>query len=567
MEPDTRYRDGEKPLHEYLRAHARARPEATAYLWYGRALTWRWLDESSDAFAAVLMARGVARGDRVALFMQNCPQYVVAHVAAQKMGAIVVPCGALFRSHELAHLLGDAGARVVVAADDLVPVVESVRAGTAVEHVFSVRYADLLPEAPAIDLPAELCTPAAAAGEGRAAGASPAGGSIGPGGTAGNAPSPAHDMLAAIAHAAADPAMLAAVRERMAQARMDDIALLTYTSGTTGMPKGAMLSLRNALFKSAAAADCNGVAQDDVLLAIAPLYHIAGMVMGINVTLYSGATTVLMLRFDPRAVLQAIAAHRVTWWYSIAPMNVACMQVPDAAAFDLSSLRVNPATSFGITLTEPLADRWRAFTGQAHLFEASYGLSETHTVDTYMPRDAVRWGTQGRPVPGVRVRIVDPDSGAERPIGEAGEIVLASAGNFHGYWNRPDATAATLRDGWVHTGDMGRLDEAGYLTFMGRFKEMIKTSGYSVFPEEVETILIRHPAVAQAAVLGVPDATRGEAVRAFVVRRPGAQLEAGELIAWARENMSVYKAPREVEFRESLPATGAGKVLRRLLRD
>ncbi|MDE1950901.1 MAG: long-chain fatty acid--CoA ligase, partial [Burkholderiales bacterium] len=351
------------------------------------------------------------------------------------------------------------------------------------------------------------------------------------------------------------------------QVGLAELALLTYTSGTTGLPKGAMLTHDNALFKTSVTAETCGVGTGDVLLSIAPLYHIAGMLMGIDITLYSGATTVLLHRFDPLAVLQAIARHRVSWWYSIAPMNVACMAVPGAREFDLSSLRLNSVTSFGITYTEELANQWRGYAPNCSSFEAAYGLSETHTCDSLMPRDAVRWGTHGKPAPGVELRILDPDTGAECERGEMGEIVLRSRGNFKGYWNKPEATAATLREGWVHTGDMGRLDAEGYLTFVGRFKEMIKVSGYSVFPEEVEALLVKHPAVAQAAVRGVPDAAKGEVVRAFVVRKPGQALEAKELIEWARLNMAAYKAPRSVRFVDSLPATGAGKVLRRLIQD
>nr|HMN82626.1 fatty acid--CoA ligase family protein [Burkholderiaceae bacterium] len=334
-----------------------------------------------------------------------------------------------------------------------------------------------------------------------------------------------------------------------------------------GLPKGAMLTYRNALFKTAVTAECSGVQAGDITLSIAPLYHIAGMLFGINVTLYAGVTSVLLFRFDPRAVLQAIDHYRISFWYSIAPMNVAVMQVPDAQRFDRSSLKVNPCTSFGITLTEPLARQWAGFTGGALLYEAAYGLSESHTCDAMMPRDAIRWGTQGRVAPGVECRIVDPDTGRVLPAGEMGEIALRSQGTFKGYWNKPEATAATLRDGWVHTGDMGRLDADGYLTFVGRFKEMIKVSGYSVFPEEVEAILIRHPQVQAAAVIGVPDETKGEVVKAVLVVKPdAAPLGAEAMIAWCRDNMSAYKVPRAIEFRDSLPATGAGKVLRRLLK-
>ncbi len=532
------FRDGDKPLHEYLRSHARRQPQRTAFLWYGRAITYGELDRLSDAFAVRLAALGVAAGDRVALFMQNCPQYIVAHFGIQKLGAVVGPCGPLFKAQELQYQLDDLGARVIVCADNLYPVLAQVRAGTRIEHVFVTHYADLLPAQPSIAVPDEILVPKQS--------------------IAGTV-----DFLEALAGAAEAEA---GPRPAMS---MDDVALMTYTSGTTGLPKGAMLSYRNALFKAACAADCNGVGADDVILAIAPLYHIAGMLMGINVTVYTGATTVLMYRFDPLAVLQAIERHRITWWYSIAPMNVAVMQHPDAKRYDVSSLKVNPSTSFGITLTQPLAQQWTQFTGGCALFEAAYGLSETHTMDTYMPRDAIRWGTQGKPCPGVEFRILDPDTGQEKPCGELGEIVLRSAGSFKGYWNKSEATAKTLRDGWVHTGDMGKLDADGYLSFVGRFKEMIKVSGYSVFPEEVEKILITHPAVAQAAVIGVPDPTRGEVVKAVIVAKPEARGKVGadEIIAWARENMSVYKAPREVEFRDALPATGAGKVLRRLLKD
>ncbi|MCO5119540.1 MAG: AMP-binding protein [Burkholderiaceae bacterium] len=540
-QPDTlpAYRQGEMPLHEYLRHHARERAGHPAFVWYGREISYGELDRASDAFASLLHSLGVVAGDRVALYMGNCPQYVIAHFGIQKIGAIVGPCGPLFKAHELRYQLDDLGAKVIVAARHLAPIVEEVRAETAIEHVYLTGHAEMLPADPSIALPEELRADL----DHRAA-----------------LPPHARDLLGALEEFRdiAPPAY---------SPDLEDVALMTYTSGTTGMPKGAMLSLRNALFKTAVTADGNDVRSDDVMLAIAPMYHIAGMLVGMDVNVYAGSTAVLMHRFDPLAVLQAIDRYRVSWWYSMAPMNLAVMEHPEAARYDVSSLRINPATSFGITLTEPLAQRWAEFTGGCPTFEFAYGLSETHTCDTWMPADAVRWGTQGRPMPGVEIRIIDPDTGRDRPQGEQGEIIVRSPGSFKGYWNKPEATAKTLRDGWVHTGDMGRIDEAGYLSFQGRFKEMIKVSGYSVFPEEVEAILIRHPAIRQAAVLGIPDPTRGEVVRAYVVKEPGATVGAEEIIAWARENMATYKAPREVRFRDALPATGAGKVLRRLLRD
>ncbi|MCR6481123.1 AMP-binding protein [Variovorax sp. ZS18.2.2] len=527
----------QQPLHEYLRTHARERGEHAACIWYGHAMSWSELDRASDAFAARLQAVGVKKGEPVVLFLNNCPQYLVAHFGIQKIGAIVCPSGPLNKEHELAYQVNDLKARVIVAAAPLLPVVRKVQPESALAHVFVVHYADLLPAPAALDLPAEL------AAERK---------------TERNVPDDCEDFLAVMKSGAKPGAV---------SIDMDDVALMTYTSGTTGLPKGAMLSYGNALFKTRAVVDCNGVRPDDVLLSIAPLYHIAGMLMGVNVPVLSGATSVLLHRFDPRAVLQAIAMHKVSWWYSIAPMNVACMQVPDIADFDLASLKMNPVTSFGITFTEPLAAQWRSHAANCSSFEAAYGLSETHTCDTYTPHHAPRWGTQGIAVPGVTIRIVDADTQADLPTGEVGEIVLASAGSFKGYWNKPEATAATLRNGWVHTGDMGKLDADGYLTFIGRFKEMIKVSGYSVFPEEVETILIKHPAVAQAAVIAQPDAEKGEVVKAFIVRKPNAELDVDGLIAWSRDNMASYKAPRAVSFIDALPTTGAGKVLRRLLKD
>jgi long-chain acyl-CoA synthetase len=528
----------EAPLHAFLRAHAHRTPEKAAYLWYGASITFAELDRASDAFAARLAALGVRKGEPVALFMNNCPQYIMAHYGIQKLGAIVCPCGPLNKAHELEYQLVDLQARVIVAADTLLPVVDMVRTKTALQHVFAIRYEDLLPAQPSLNVPADLLALKALQRP---------------------LPPGVEDFLAVTRSGAQAPTVDIDMD--------DDVALMTYTSGTTGMPKGAMLTFRNAWYKTDVSVCTKGIGSDDVLLAIAPLYHIAGMLMGVNIPMRAGATTVLLHRFDPLTVLQAIERHRVTWWYSIAPMNVAVMAEPSARSFDLTSLRENTVTSFGIAYTEALAQQWRSFAPHCASMEAAYGLSETHTMDTYMPNHAIRWGTHGIPVPGNQIRIIDPETGADQPVGESGEIILKNRGVFKGYWNKPEATAKTLREGWVYTGDMGKLDAEGYLTFMGRFKEMIKVSGYSVFPEEVETLLIKHSAVAQAAVIGVPDPQKGEVVKAFIVRKPGSSVDAEALMAWSRDNMANYKVPRAIEFIDALPATGSGKVLRRLLKD
>lgn len=521
------------PLHEQVREHARRAPGKVALVWYGREITYAELDQSSDACAAVLAREGVKQGEPVVLFMQNCPQFVIAFLGIQKLGAIVSPCSPLFKRHELAYQLGDLGARVIIAADTLYPVVEQVRHETALRSVLLVHYQDMLPAHPTYAVPQEIRHSRV----------------IAPGTT---------DLLAEMARCTDPPP-----RPRL---HMDDIALLIYTSGTSGRPKGAMLSYGNAWFKTSGITKLSGLDANGVHLAIPPFYHISGMLYGLDIPLFSGATSVLHYRFDAVSTLESIARHKVTYWKAIAPMLVALMDAPDAGRFDLSSLQTTSASSFGIRMTQALSLRWQAFTG-CMATEAGYGLSETHTGDVITLPGTVRWGTNGRPLPGVECRIVDAFDGRDLPVGEHGEIVLRSPGNFHGYWKQPEKTAETLRDGWLHTGDIGKLDEDGYLTLLGRTKEMIKVSGYSVFPEDVEAILVRHPMVRQAAVVGMPDANRGEVVRAVVVLKGEASgsVSESELIAWSRENMSAYKVPRQVEFRSELPTTASGKVMRRML--
>jgi len=532
-----RYLQGEQPLHAYLRGHAQAQGAKAALVWYGREISFAELDRLSDAFARVLQDIGVTSGDRVALFMQNCPQYLIAHFGIQKLGAIVSPCSPLFKAHEFAYQVGDLGAKAIVAGDHLVPIVMSVRDRVDVTNVFSVSYADFLPDQPSMRVPDDV---------------------------AARRPVPAGTIDFAETIRTAGPLL------PVPQRGMDEVALMTYTSGTTGMPKGAMLTYRNALYKTAVGADMFRIAQHDVVLNVAPLYHIAGMICGLTLLAYTGATVVLLNRMDPLAVLQAIDRHQVSWWYAMAPMLVSAMAEPSAPAFNLSSLHTTMGTSFGIKLTEKLAQRWSSFANGCLVYEAGYGLSETHTNDVLMPRDGIRWGTNGVPGQGVELQVIDPE-GIPVPTGQSGEIKVRSLGVFKGYWNRPEATDEVLRDGWVHTGDIGRIDADGYVTFIGRIKEMIKVSGYSVFPEEVESMLILHPHIGQVAVIGVPDADKGEVVKAFVVPSAQARAQGGldtdVLTAWARENMSPYKVPKQWAVLDALPATGTGKVLRRLLRD
>jgi long-chain acyl-CoA synthetase len=292
------------------------------------------------------------------------------------------------------------------------------------------------------------------------------------------------------------------------------------------------------------------------------------MVAGMNSCIYAGATQVLFTQFDVKATMESISRYQADFWYSAVPMNVGIMKHPEVKAYDLSSLRLCLTSSFGIALTEEISRQWADFTNGGILLEGAYGLSETHTADTYVPRDKVKSGTMGIPGFEADFKIVDiADRTREMPLGESGEIALRTPGVFKGYWKKPEETKNTLIDGWVYTGDVGRFDEDGFLYLIGRAKEMIKVSGFSVYPEEVESMLNQYPGVAQSAVIGIPDPQKMEVVKAFIVMQPGKTATAEEIKAWAKHNMSAYKVPAQIEFRTSLPLLGTGKILRRALKE
>ncbi|WP_174727059.1 AMP-binding protein [Mesobacillus harenae] len=532
------YLQGEKPLHQYIKGHAEKIPEKVAYSFYGNKLSWAQLDEYIDRAAGFFHEHGVEKGDAVGLFMQNCPQYIIAHYAVQRLGGIVVPLNPMYKEAELEFLLNEVKVKGIVAGQELIGRIQAVRErAVSVEFLMTAHYADFVPEQPMLPLLDEL---------------------------------KAEKRVVEDAYDFAD--IIKSHKPFTGHISIDiwnDIGLMVFTSGTTGRPKAAMLPYASALFKTAATVHANGMEPDDRSLAVAPLCHIAGMVMGVNIPVYTGSECVLLTRFEPNTVIEAIEKHQVTVWYSIAPMNAAILHTPGVENRNLSSLRRNMATSFGVSVTEQLAEKWKSLTGGCPLYEASYGLSETHTCDTFMPADNIKWGSCGIPTFDTELKILSLETG--EPVGpdEKGEIVLKNPGVFKGYLNRPDATAETLRDGWVHTGDIGSLDEDGYLYFQGRLKEMIKCSGFSVFPEDVEALLNEHPGISQSAAIGVPDQIRGESVKAFIVLKPdyAGRISEEEVIEWAKEKMAAYKYPRYVEFLEQLPATSSGKVLRRLLKE
>ncbi|MFD2639340.1 AMP-binding protein [Piscibacillus salipiscarius] len=537
--PETlTYRLGEKPLHDYLLKNAMEKPNQSGYVFYGQNLTWKELADDALRLAEFLSLKGIRKGDRVALYLQNSPQYIIGHYAIQMIGAVVVPLNPMYKESELDYFLNEAEIKVVIAGQELYTQIKNVSSkAPSLEFVITTNYANYLPGNPTLPVPKELNT--------------------------GNVnTNSAYDFVTSIK--STEPLIETAEIDLW-----NDVGLMVFTSGTTGRPKAAMLTFGNALFKTAATAQAYMVNEADQTLATAPLCHIAGMVMGVNIPVYQSLECVLLTRFEPEAAIQSIEKYKISKLYTVAPMNAAILNHPNIETRNLTSLKLNFATSFGMNVDEKLASVWSQLTDGCVLLEAAYGLSETHTCDTFMPIDHIKFGSCGIATYDTEIRIVDLESGEDLKPGQQGEIVIKSPGVFKGYLNRPEATEETLRDGWVFTGDIGQLDEEGYLYFNGRVKEMIKSSGYSVFPEDVEALMSEHDAILQVACIGVPDATRGESVKAFIVLKPEwiGRITEEEVISWAKNYMSDYKYPRSVEFIEELPATSSGKVLRRLLKE
>lgn len=532
---EAQYPLGKVPLAEYLRMRAQEHPDKPAIIFYGHTITYRELDEASDRFANFLLQQGVKKGDRVALFLLNCPQYHIAHYGTWKIGAILAPCSPLFKEMELEYQLNDAGVETLVTLDILYPVAAKVLKNTPVKRVIVSNLNDFLPEEPTLPITDAMKIKK----------------SLIPG---------TIDLLDILTNGDATPPQV--------EVDVDDIALLQYTGGTTGLPKGAILTQFAALFKSATCmTNARVVGPDTVSLAIAPIFHIAGMLGNVDAIILAGCTAVLLASFDPETTMAAIEKYKVNYFTSTVPMNVGLMAHPKLSQYDLTSLRLNLTMSFGITLTEEIAKQWAEVTNGGILVEASYGLTETHTFDSFVPLHKIKYGVCGIPNAENDIRIFDfEDRNRELPIGEEGEIAVKTPAHFLGYWNKPEATADSLIDGWVFTGDVGKFDEDGYLAFLGRRKEMIKVSGFSVFPEEVELLLCKHPAIAQAAVIPKPDPYKGEVIKAFIIFKSGQSATVEEIQAWAKENMSSYKVPTVIEFTDSFPMSGAGKVLRRLLK-
>jgi long-chain acyl-CoA synthetase len=497
-------------------------------------LTGEEVDAASDALAVALAEQGIARGDRVALFLQNVPQYELAMLATWKLGAIAVACSPMLKEKELRAQLQDSGAAALVTLESLQhDVARKVLADTDVRVVVTTSELDYL----------EQETPSVLAGAER------------------RRPEDTLDLCELVeGHRGQRPPDV--------ELGPDDVAFLSYTSGTTGPAKGAMNTHGNIVFNAQTYREWMDLTPDDVVLGIAPLFHITGLIGHLAVGMLVPMTTVIAYRFDPAETCRLIERHGTTFTVAAITAYIALLNHPAAREHDLSVL--HKAYSGGAPISPSTTDAWEELTGR--YIHNIYGLTETNS-----PSHAVPMGARapidpgsgalsvGVPVFNTVVRVID-DKGDDVPLGEIGELATSGPQVVPGYWNKPEETAGALPGGELRTGDVGRMDADGWFYVVDRRKDLIITSGYNVWPRDVEDVLYQHPAVLEAAVVGVSDAYRGEAVRAFVSLKPGQSASADELRAFAKERLAAYKAPREVEVLDELPKTPTGKILRRELR-
>ncbi len=520
-------------VHAFRAAAAKA-PDRTALTYFDGRLSYAEVDSLSDSVAGHLAERGVADGDRVALMLQNSPQFVIALLGAWKAGATVVPVNPMYKSGEVRHVFHDAAAVALICSDR--------------------AWEGYLREA-AVDSPVRVVLTACeldlqTRGDERVLNFERA---------------PKADDAEDLVEVARRGAKAPDVPERTAA----DLALISYTSGTSGQPKGAMNLHGNIMYNAERQRSGHPIAEGSAYFALAPLFHITGMVCQLASCVANAGTLVLAYRFHPGVVLDAFAEHKPAYTVGPSTAFMALAATPGVTREHFASFEV--ISSGGAPVPPALVEKFRTEFGP--YIRNGYGLTECTAPCAAVPPQHEapvdpESGTLsvGVPGPDTVVRILD-ENGGELPFGEQGEIVVRGPQVVPGYWGRPDATAEAFPDGELRTGDIGFMDTDGWLYVVDRKKDMINASGFKVWPREVEDVLYTHPAVREAAVVGVPDSYRGESVKAYVSLRPGAETDPAEIVAYSKERLAAYKYPRAVEILPELPKTTSGKILRRELRD
>ena len=536
------------PLWDNLAVNARRYPDKAALVFMGTVFTYAEVMHTVEQLAAKLHALGVRKGDRVVLSMQNCPQLVMAHFAILRANAVVVPVNPMNRAEELKHYITDPDARVAITTADLaaelaqasnaLPVAERLQ-HLVVTHFTDgfdagAAHADAIPEAWQAWLLARHDLPTLDGGQ-------------------------VHPWSDATTGQGAAPAC---------EVSGSDMALLPYTSGTTGLPKGCV-HLHSSLMHNAVAGSLWGTATpESVVLCVVPMFHITGMVSVMHTAIYTGGTLVIMPRWDRDLAGRLISRYKVSNWTNIPTMVIDLLASPRFAEYDLSSL----VYMGGGGAAMPQAVAQRLLDNYGLRYVEGYGLTETAAPSHSNPVDDPKQQCLGIPFMSTDARVIDPDTLQEMPVGEQGEIIMHGPEVFQGYWKRPDATAQAFIEfegkKFFRSGDLGRMDEDGYFFLTDRLKRMINASGFKVWPAEVEALMFRNPAVQEACIISTQDAYRGESVKAVVVlRATHKDTTEQQMIDWCRENMAVYKVPRTVQFVDVLPKSGTGKVMWRALQE
>jgi fatty-acyl-CoA synthase len=524
-------------LYYNLEVSARRYPDKAAILYYGSALSYAALEREVGALAGFLQQRcGVARGDRVLLYAQNSPQFIIGYYAILRADAVVVPVNPMNKSEELAHYISDSDARVAIGAQELYKEIEP-HLGKGLDHCILASYGDFLIGKTDLKVPDFV----------RAPRADPKRGEV----------------------TLWSEAIAAKCAPKAHQAGPDDLAVLPYTSGTTGHPKGCMLTHANLMFTCIGGCNWSQTSSEAVVLGVLPMFHLTGMQSNMNIPVNLGGTTVLMTRWDRDTAAELIQRHRVTGVTGITTMIVDFLANPNIGKYDLSSIvRIGGG---GASMPEAVAAKIEKTLGLPFL--EGYGLTETTAPSHANPVQRPKRQCAGIPYFDTDSRVIDPESRRECAPNEVGEIIIHGPQVFRGYWKQEKATADAFIDfdgkRFFRSGDLGYYDEEGYFFITDRLKRMINCSGYKVWPAEVEAMLYAHPDIQEACVISAKDPHRGETVKAVVVLKPASRGKVAPeaIVAWAREKMAAFKAPRLVEFAEALPKTATGKIFWRKLQE
>ncbi|MFD1407989.1 long-chain fatty acid--CoA ligase [Kroppenstedtia eburnea] len=527
----------DQPLPDLLKKSAKDYPEREAIYFMGKRITYRELMDDVHRMARALKELGVKKGERVSIMLANSPQAVIAYYAVLTIGGVVVQTNPMYKERELEHMLTDSGAETIICLDLVYQQVEKVKPRTPLKRVIVTGIKDYLPFPKnwlySLKLKMDGTQPQIPYGDGVFA------------------------FSEIMKKAMPEPVEIEI-------ASMDEVALLQYTGGTTGLAKGAMLTHRNIVVN---VVQCHhwmykGERGKEKVLGLVPFFHVYGMTVVMNFSVYMAATMVLVPRFDVKDVLKVIDKERPSLFPGAPTMYVGLINHPEIAKYDLSSIKA--CISGSAPLPVAVQERFEKLTG-GRLVEG-YGLTECSPVTHANPIwEKRKNGSIGLPWPDTECRVVDPDTGEEMEAGVAGLLQVKGPQVMKGYWNRKEETEKVLRDGWLNTGDIAMMDEDGYFYIMDRQKDMIIAGGFNIYPREVEEVLYDHPAVQEVAVIGVPDPYRGETVKAFLVLKPDAKVTEQELNTYCRSKLANYKVPRLYEFRDQLPKTTVGKVLRREL--